>query len=207
MNTTYFNVTNDTVSSLISKATSIFHSLDITIILTLVFIILLFFLISLLIRNILSSIIPKFGYFVIVMAVAYILMFVYYLPVYIPQTFTIVQNNTTIVNPDVISILGSKTDIILPIKFYSDLMYFMSMYKVPLYDILVPYFIIMLFYSYFVYSLYPRIGKLAFAIGFILLFVLSVGMLGFFIATLTYQQLLLMNIIILLMVTIIAVSI
>jgi hypothetical protein len=207
MNTTFFNVTNDTVSSLISKATSIFHGLDITIILTLVFIILLFFLILLLIRNILSSIIPKFGYFVIVMAVAYILMFVYYLPVYIPQTFTIVQNNTTVVNPDAISILGSKTDIILPIKFYSDLMYFMSMYKVPLYDILVPYFIIMLFYSYFVYSLYPRIGKLAFVIGFVLLFVLSVGMLGFFIATLTYQQLLLMNIIVLLIVTIIAVSI
>ncbi|MGC9133546.1 MAG: hypothetical protein ACP5GJ_04060 [Nanopusillaceae archaeon] len=207
MNITIFNVTNSSISSTVSNISSLFHGFEISTILIIIFVVILLFLISLVIRNILSSIIPKFGFFTIVMAVAYILVFIYYLPVYVPHTFTIVQNNTTVVNTNVTTTLASPTDLALILKFYSDLMYYMTMYKVPLSDILIPYFVLLLFYTYFVYALYPRIGRLSMVIGFIILFILSLGLGGFFLAALTYQQILLMDVILLLVVTIIAVGI
>ncbi len=207
MNITIFNVTNGSISSTVSNVFSIFHGFEISTILFIIFIVLVLFLVSLAIRNILASFIPKFGFFTIVMAVAYILVFIYYLPVYIPHTFTIVQDNTTVVNTNVTTTLASTTDLVLVPKFYSDLMYYMSMYKVPLSDVLIPYIVLLLFYTYFVYALYQRIGKLSLVIGFAILFVLSLGLGGFLIAALTYQQILLMDIILLLMITIIGVGI
>ena len=207
MNITIFNVTNGSISSTLSNIYSLFHGFEISTLLLIVFVVLLLFLISLVIRNILASFIPKFGFFTMVMAVAYILVFIYYLPVYVPHTFTIVQNNTTVVNTNVTTTLASSIDLALIPKFYSDLMYYMTMYKVPLSDILIPYFVLLLFYTYFVYALYPRIGRLSFILGFVFLFVLSLGLGGFFLAALTYQQILLMDVILLLIVTIIAVGI
>jgi hypothetical protein len=189
-----FPVNVTSLQGTISSFSNIFHNLSISAIVAIVFLLVAFLLISLVIRNILSSIIPKFSLLTIILVVSYLLAFSYYVPVYIPQTFVTVVNNTAVVNTNVTSHLLSTSNFIIIPKFYDNLLYYMAQYKVPLSDLLVPYVILILFYIYFVYALYNRIGRMAIPIAALLLFVITLGMTGLIYASITYNTLLFMDI-------------
>ena len=187
INTTY-------IQGAITSFSNIFHNFSISAIVAIVFLLVAFLLISLVIRNILSTFIPRFSLLTIILVVSYLLAFSYYVPAYIPQTFVTVVNNTTVVNTNVTSHLLSTSNFIIIPKFYDNLLYYMAQYKVPLSDLLVPYVILILFYIYFVYALYNRIGKMAIPLAALLLFVITLGMTGLIYASITYNTLLFMDI-------------
>ena len=187
-------VNTTSIQSTLISFSNIFHNFSISAVVAIVFILVAFLLLSLVVRNILSSIIPKFSLLTIILVVSYLLAFSYYVPVYVPQTFTTVVNNTTVVNTNVTSSLFSTYNFIIIPKFYDNLLYYMTQYKVPLTDTLVPYVILLLFYIYFVYALYNRVGKMAIPIAVLLLFAITLGMSGLIYASLAYNTLLFMDI-------------
>ncbi len=178
----------------ISSFSNISNNFSISVIVAIVFLLAAFLLISLVIRNILSAFIPKFSFLTIILVISYLLAFSYYVPVYIPRTFVTVVNNTAVVNTNVTSYLLSTNNFIIIPKFYDNLLYYMAQYRVPLSDLLVPYVILILFYIYFVYALYNRIGKMAIPVAALLLFVITLGMTGLIYASITYNTLLFMDI-------------
>jgi len=142
----------------------------------------------------LSAFVPKFGMLIMILLVSHLLAYGYYIPNYIPKTFVIVANNTTTVNTEVVSSLTSIQNMIFIPAFYDSLMYYMAKYKVQESDLYVPYSILLLFLIYFIYALYDNIGKLAIPVGFILLFITTLGMKGMILASLMYSNILFMNI-------------
>ncbi|MGC9133445.1 MAG: hypothetical protein ACP5GJ_03545 [Nanopusillaceae archaeon] len=185
------NVTS--LQGTITSFSNVFHNFSISAVVAIVFLLVAFLLFSLIIRNILSSFIPRFSLLTIILVVSYLVAFSYYVPVYIPQTFVTVVNNTTVVNTNVTSHLLSTYNFIIITKFYDNLLYYMAQYKVSPSDILVPYVILILFYIYFIYALYNRIGKMAIPIAALLLFVITLGMTGLMFASITYSTLLYMD--------------
>ncbi|MGC9133258.1 MAG: hypothetical protein ACP5GJ_02560 [Nanopusillaceae archaeon] len=200
-----FNVTD--IQNITSSVAHITSNISLGFIVAIMLIFTAIILLTLVIKNILSSIIPKLSLLVFILASSYLLAFAYYVPKYIPNTFTVVSNNTVIVNTNVTSDLLSPYNFILITKFYDNLLYYMAQYNVSISDLLVPYVILILFYIYFAYSLYDKTKKWAILIAALLLFVTTVGLKGLIYASMTYTTLLFLDIIVALLSMIILVLI
>ena len=177
----------------ITRITSFIPLISGNVFISILSIVIIIVIVVLLLKFVLSTFIPRFSLLLMITFISYLIAFTYYVPRYIPHTFVIKTNNTTVVNQKVVSDITSPQNFILIPAFYDRLIYYMAKYKVNESDIYVPYSILLLFLIYYIYGLYGSIKKWAVPVGWIMLFATTLGARGIITASMVYSNILFLN--------------
>lgn len=115
---------------------------------------------------------------VLIFGIAYFMALLYYNPIYVPNTFVYVSNNTTYVNTTIQNELSHISNIFLIPKYYDTLLYYQVKYNRPIDEILISFMILFIMFIYITFVLWKHIKYYAIFISVPIFFILTLGFKG-----------------------------